>query len=112
MTEKRVQNKGIEKILEARTTDESIAAVWEEGEAADRQDILEGMTPACRKKLKYFETWLREAVNHILRSRYELGLQVRELYEDEKKNGGKVHGKDAIGRICKTLRLTTEVLSG
>jgi hypothetical protein len=65
--------------------------------------ILEKSTPEFRKKLDYFEDWLWREVNHTLRSRYELGLQVQELYEDERKNGGKLYGKNAIGRICKLL---------
>jgi hypothetical protein len=104
MNEKRLQNKGSDKLLPARTTGEIIAAVREEDEAAEREKVLRRMTPACREKLRYFETWLRREVDHTLRSRYELGLQVRELYEDETGNGGKVYGKDAIGRICKILR--------
>jgi hypothetical protein len=104
MNEKRVHIKGTDKVFAASTTDELIAVMREEDEAAERQKILERMTPACRKKLKYFETWLRKEVNHTLRSRYELGLQVLELYEDETRNGGKVYGRDAIGRICKLLR--------
>jgi hypothetical protein len=39
-------------------------------------------------------------VHHTLKSRYELGLQVQEIYEDER-NGGSIYGKNAIGRICK-----------
>ena len=42
-------------------------------------------------------------MDHSLRSRYELGLQVQELYEDERKNAGKTYGRNAIGRICKLL---------
>src|SRR5262249_32511365 len=49
------------------------------------------------------ETWLRREANHTLRSRYELGLQVLELYQDAKQNAGKLYGKNAIGRICKLL---------
>jgi hypothetical protein len=104
MSEKRRQNDGTDKIFAARTTDEIIAVMREEDEAAAREKILQAMTPACRKKLKYFETWLRKEVSHTLRSRYELGLQVQELYEDERKNGGKLYGRNAIGRICKLLR--------
>jgi hypothetical protein len=111
MNEKRVQNPGTEKPLTARTTDELLVLMREEDEAAEREKVLQRMTPACRKKLKYFESWLRREVNHTLRSRYDLGLQVLELYEDERTNGGKLYGKNAIGRICKILRLTTEVLS-
>jgi hypothetical protein len=111
MNEKVLQNHGTEKPLTARTTDELIDLMREEDEAAEREKILRAMTPACRKKLKYFEAWLRREMDHTLRSRYELGLQVQELYEDERKNGAKVYGKNAIGRICKIPRPTTEVLS-
>jgi hypothetical protein len=104
MNEKRPQNNGTEKPLTARTTDELIDLMREEDDAAEREKILRTMTPACRKKLRYFETWLRKEVDHTLRRRYELGLEVLELYEDERKNGGKLYGKNAIGRICKLLR--------
>ena len=104
MSEKRAHNNDTDKVFAARTTGEIIAAMREEDEAAEREKILKTMTPACRKKLKYFETWLRREVDHTLRSRYELGLQVQELYEDERKNGGKLYGKNAIGRICRILR--------
>lgn len=99
MTEKR----HADKVFDAKTTDEIIAAMKEEDASAEREKILQTMTPACRKKLKYFENWLRKDVERSLRSRYELGLQVQELYEDEKKNGGKLYGKNAIGRICQIL---------
>ena len=111
MNERRLQAEDTDKIFAVRTTNGIIAAMREEDEAAEREKILQRMTPACRKKLRYFESWLRREVDHTLRSRYELGLQVQELYEDEKRNGGKLYGKNAIGRICKILRLTTEVLS-
>ena len=55
------------------------------------------------KKLTYFDNWLRVEMTRTLRSRYELGLQALELYEDEKK-GGSVYGKGAIENICKVLR--------
>jgi hypothetical protein len=111
MNERRLQAKDTDKIFAARTTNGIIAGMREEDEAAEREKVLRRMTPTCRKKLKYFESRLRREVDHTLRSRYELGLQVQELYEDERKNGAKVYGKNAIGRICKILRLTTEVLS-
>lgn len=91
------------KLLAARNTDEIIAVMREEDEAAAREKILKTLTPACRKKLQYIENWLRTEVKHCLRRRYELGLQVREIYEDEKKNGGKIYGKNAIAKICKVL---------
>src|SRR5437660_1351452 len=103
MRENQVNNSGAEKLLGAKTTEEIIAVMREEDEAAARQRILQAMTPACRKKLEYFDAWLRKEVDRTLRSRYELGLQVRDLYEDEKRNGGKLYGKNAIGRICKIL---------
>jgi hypothetical protein len=98
MNEKRSQDK----VFAARTTDEIIAVAQEEDDAAEREKILNNMTPTCRKKLEDFDNWLRTEVNHTLRRRYELGLQVKELYEDETK-GGKLYGKNAIGRICKVL---------
>jgi hypothetical protein len=104
INEKRTTNNHSGKLLPARTTGEIIAAMREEDEAAVREKVVRRMTPACREKLKYFETWLREEVDHTLRSRYELGLQVQELYEDERTDGGKLYGKNAIGRICKLLR--------
>ncbi len=103
MSKEIIPIKGTEKTLAARNTDELIAVMQEEDAAAEREKILQRMTPECRKKLEYFDTWLRNEVNHSLRSRYELGLQVKELYEDEKK-GGKLYGKNAIDRICKLLR--------
>jgi hypothetical protein len=104
MNEKRVQDNGTDKLFAARTTGDIIAVMREEDDAAERRKILQAMTAACRKKLKYFETWLRKEVSHTLRSRYELGLQVQELYEDERRNGGRLYGRNAIGRICKILR--------
>jgi hypothetical protein len=103
MNKKRAHEGGLAKVLAARTTDEIIAGMREEDAAAVREKVLKGMNPACRKKLKYFENWLRKEVDHTLRRRYELGLQVQELYDDETKGGGKVYGTDAIGRICKLL---------
>jgi hypothetical protein len=47
----------------------------EADEAAERQQTLRTMTPACREKLRYFNTWLREEVSHTLRIRYELGCR-------------------------------------
>lgn len=91
-------------VIKAQSTDEIIADMQEEEAEARRRRILENMTPACREKYRYIESWLRKEVGHLLRSRYDLGLQVKEIYEDEKKNGGKLYGKDAIGRICKLLR--------
>src|SRR5205823_4591480 len=67
-----------------------------------REKILQSMNPACRKKLECLEKWLRDLVHTSLRKRYELGLQVQELYNDEKK-GGKIYGKGAIEKICKLL---------
>jgi hypothetical protein len=103
MTKRRQEQTSLDRVLAARTTDEIIAAMRDEDAAAERERILERMNPACRKKLRYFETWLRQEVGHTLRRRYELGLQVQELYDDETKGGGKVYGTNAIGRICKLL---------
>jgi hypothetical protein len=103
MSEKQLQNQTTEKIFAAKTTDEIIAVMREEDEAAERENILKKMTPAFREKLNYFEDWLRKEVDHTLRSRYELGLMAKELYEDEKNNGGKLYGRNAMGRICKIL---------
>ena len=103
MNQKPRQELVTDKIFAAQGTDEIIALMQQEDEAAERTEIHQAMTPACREKLQYFETWLRKEVNHTLRSRYELGLHVHELYEDEKKNKGKLYGKNAIGRICKLL---------
>jgi hypothetical protein len=102
MKEKRMQDKPTDKIFAAKTTDEIIAIMKEEVEDEARQKILEKMTPACLEKLRYIETWFHKEIKHTLRSRYELGLQVQELYEDDKK-GGKLYGRNAIGRICKIL---------
>ena len=43
-------------------------------------------TPAANAKVPAATSPLAAAVEHSLRSRYELGLQVRELYEDDLKN--------------------------
>src|SRR5262249_45846983 len=104
MQSKRKHESKPKTVFEARTTEEIVAFMKEEDEQARCARILERMTSACRTKLKYFENWLRREVDRTLRSRYELGLQVKELYEDEEKNGGKLYGKNAIGRICKLLR--------
>jgi hypothetical protein len=104
MNKKREQEKSPDRIFAAQTTDEIITMMQEDDEAAERKQIFQKMTPACRKKLKYVENWLRREVDHTLRSRNELGLQVLELYQDERTNGGKCYGKNAIGRICKLLR--------
>jgi hypothetical protein len=102
MHQEQVKN-STDKIFASKTTDELIAHMQEDEATAAREKILQSMTPACRKKLKYIETWFRTEVDHTIRSRYELGLQVKELYEDEKKNSGKLYGKNAIGRICTIL---------
>jgi hypothetical protein len=86
------------------TTEQIIAEMRQEDEAAERTRIREAMTPACREKLAFIETWFCKEVNHTLRSRYELGLQVKELYDDVRNNDGKVYGKHAIAQICKVLR--------
>jgi hypothetical protein len=104
MNDTRLHDEQTGKPLAARTTGEVLAAMREEDEAAERQAVLQSMTPACQEKLRYFDTWLRNEVSHTLRSRYELGLQVRELYDDEWQNGGRLYGRNAIGRICKLLR--------
>jgi len=110
MNDKRVQNNASDKIVVGKTTEEIISNMQAEDAAAEREKILQAMTTACRKKLKYFETWLRKEMHHTLRSRYELGLQVQELYEDERKNGGKLYGRNAISRICKLLRWDDNVI--
>jgi hypothetical protein len=102
MKEKRMLDKPTDKIFAAKTTDEIIAIMKEEVENEARQKILQRMTPACFEKLKYIETWFHKEIKHTLRSRYELGLQVKELHEDDRK-GGKLYGRYAIGRICKIL---------
>jgi hypothetical protein len=86
-----------------RTTEENIALLKDDSRAEERAKTLEKMTPACREKYEYIRTWLLREMDHSLRSRYELGLQVQELYEDERKNAGKTYGRNAIGRICKLL---------
>src|ERR1700722_14080198 len=95
--------KSTDKIFASKNTDELIDVMKEQAETAERERILKSMTPECRKKLEYINTRLRTEVSHNLRSRYELGLQVKELYEDERKNGGKIYGKNAINKICKLL---------
>jgi len=87
-----------------KTTEELIEMMKEEDQAAKRTRIVEKMTPACREKLDFFEHWIRRQCDHMLRSRYELGKAALELLEDEQKNGGKLYGKNAIGRICKVLQ--------
>jgi len=90
--------------MKFKSTEQLIAEGREELREEQRRKILDSMTPACRAKLDYFENWLRMEVKHVLQSRYELGLVALELVEDEKKNGGKLYGKNAIGRIGKVLR--------
>jgi hypothetical protein len=90
----------------ARTTDELITMMREEDEADARGVILQTMTPACRKKLKYIENWFRTEGTRSLRSRYDLGLAVREMYEDEKKNGGKTLTPN-IGFVVDTCQSAT-----
>ena len=97
-------------VFGANTTGEILDVMRHEKEVAERQRILEGMTPAFREKLEYFEAWMRAEAGHTLRTRYELGLRVREVYEDEKNHGGSVYGKNAIGRICKLLGWEDDVI--
>jgi hypothetical protein len=103
MTETQAQKERNDKLFAAKTSEEIIAFMLEEDAEAERKRILEKMNPACREKLAHFENWLRKEVDHTLRRRYELGLMAKELYEDEKKNGGKLYGRNAIGRICEIL---------
>ena len=92
------------KVGAAKTTDDIIAQMRQEEEESKRNRILERMSPAFREKLEFFDNWLRREVSRTLRSRYELGLQVLEMNEDQKKNQGKLYGTNAIGRICKILK--------
>jgi hypothetical protein len=87
----------------AQTTEEMIAEMEEETLATEREEIFQTMTPAFDIKLKYIDNWLREEVAHSVRRRYDLGLQVLEMYEDEQ-NGSRLYGDNAIGRICKLLK--------
>src|SRR5690349_11833093 len=103
-TDEKTREPARPKVFAAQTTDEIIAVMREEGAAAEREKVLRAMTPACREKLAYIENWFRSEVARSLRSRYELGLVVREMYEDEKKNNGKVYGRNAIEKICKVLK--------
>jgi hypothetical protein len=91
-------------VFAAKTTDEIIDVMRADDEAAEREKILQKATPAFRTKLESIETWLRTEMGHTLRSRYELGLLVKDLYEAERKDGGKLYGRNAIGRICKVLK--------
>src|ERR1051326_5501954 len=77
------------KVFQAQTTDEIIDVMEAEHAAARREKILRSMNPACQNKLKYIEEWFRKEIGHPLHSRYELGLQVKEMYDDEKRNAGK-----------------------
>jgi hypothetical protein len=92
-----------DKVFAAKTTDEIMAVMKADDKAAERARILEKMNSACREKYEYIRTWFSREMDHMLRSRYELGLHVQELYEDERKNAGKVYGRNAVGRICKLL---------
>jgi hypothetical protein len=103
MNEKQVQKNDNQKALTVRAPQDIVEVMREEDAAAEREKILQKMNPACRKKLEEIESLLRKEVDHMLRSHYELGLQVKELYDDAKKNNGKVYGKNAIGGICKLL---------
>ncbi len=91
-------------IQNAHAAGDFVGVMQLEDEHAKRKKILASMTPALRDKLAFFESWLFREVGHVLRNRYELGQQVLELYNDEKQNGAKLYGKNAIGRICKILR--------
>lgn len=104
MSKEPIKSNVKEKPLAAHSAEELIAVMKEEDANAEREKILQRMTPECRKKLEDIASWFRNEVNHGLRSRYELGLQVKELYEDEKRHGGKIYGKNSIGRICKLFR--------
>lgn len=104
MNENAKKSQRVDKALMEKTTKELIADMQEEDEQAKRERILQAMSPACREKLKYFDNWLRQEVSRTLRSRYELGLQVQELYEDERNNNARLYGRNALGRICKILQ--------
>jgi hypothetical protein len=103
MNEKQVQKNDNQRALTVRAPQDIVEVMREEDAATEREKILQKMNPACRTKLDYIESWLRKEMDHTLRSRYDLGLQVKELYDDERTNKGKVYGRNAIGRICKLL---------
>jgi hypothetical protein len=106
MKERLKQDKPTDGIFAAKTTNEIIAIMKEEVEDEARQKILQRMTPACLEKIKYIETWFHKEVKHTLRSRYELGLQVRELHEDDQK------GRQALWSECHRPHLQDPPLGG
>jgi Mg/Co/Ni transporter MgtE len=60
--------KSTDKIFASKNTDELIDVMKEQAETAEREKILNAMTPECRKKLEYIDTWLRNEVSHTLYS--------------------------------------------
>src|SRR5262245_24313106 len=91
------------RIAEARTTDDLIEIMDEETYLEKRRDILETMSPKLREKYDWIRGWLERQNQSLLRSYYELGEQVQEIYLDETSNGSKVYGRFAIQRICTVL---------
>src|SRR4051812_34832846 len=98
MADTRIRQTGLASVFKARTPDEIMAVMKEEDAEAEREKILQSMTPAFRDKVAVVAQWMRTELGHALRARYELGCQVKELYEDERA-GGTVYGKNAIGRL-------------
>ena len=103
MSQKPPKKDTTSKILVARSTEELIAVMQEEDEASEREQILEKMCPALKEKLEFCQNWMKQELGRSLRSRYELGQQVLELYRDETNNKARVYGRGAIDRICKIL---------
>lgn len=87
-------------VRELRTTGQIVADMNRECAEENRQRLRKKMNPALSRKLTWIQNWLDRDRKHELESRYQLGLQVQEIYLDETENGSRVYGASAIERIC------------
>jgi hypothetical protein len=110
MSKKQITTESKKERQATRLAEDILTKMQNEAAESQREKIIDNMTPQFREKLEYFKNWYRNEASHSLRCRYELGLQVMELYDDEKNNNGNTYGRNAIGHVCKLLRWEDDLI--
>ena len=70
-----------------------------EGPMARRATALATMPEPLREKIRWIEDWFKEDTRHNILSRYELGSQIVEVYDDVHERQGGRYGARAVEEI-------------
>jgi len=68
--------------------------------SGERERIYRSACPSLREKLDWVIEWIKDEARHSLMRRYDLGLVIKEIFDDQKA-GGSIYGKKALAKISR-----------